>query len=59
MTYKKDWWTSRTVWVNLLAFAAFMTQAITGQDWLTPEAQGAIIAILNIAIRFDTNSAIR
>ena len=59
MTYKKDWWLSRTVWVNALAFAAFMTQAMTGQEWLTPEAQGAVIAILNIVIRFDTSTAIR
>ena len=59
MTYKKDWWLSRTVWINLLAFAAFMTQAVTGQEWLTPELQGVILTILNIGIRFDTNSGIR
>lgn len=59
MEYKRDWWLSRTVWVNLLAFSAFMVQAMTGQEWLTPEAQGAVIAILNIFLRFSTNSGIR
>lgn len=59
MTYKKDWWTSRTVWVNLLAFAAFMTQAVTGQEILTVEAQAIVIAVLNIVLRFDTSQGIR
>ena len=58
MNYKKDWWKSRTVWVNLLAFAAFMTQTLTGQEFLTVEAQAVVIAVLNIILRFDTNSAI-
>lgn len=59
MTYKKDWWKSRVVWVNALAFAAFMTQALTGEQWLTPEAQGVILTILNVVLRFDTDSLIR
>jgi len=59
MGYKKDWWKSRTVWVNLLAFAAFITQAITGREFLTVEAQAVVIAVLNIILRFDTSSAIR
>ena len=59
MEYKKDWWTSRTVWVNLLAFSAFMVQALTGHEFLTVEAQAVIIAVLNIVLRFDTDSAIR
>mgnify|MGYP001567627632 CR=1 FL=1 len=42
----------------MIAFSAFMVQALTGHDWLTPEAQGAVIAILNIVLRFDTNSPI-
>jgi hypothetical protein len=59
MTYKKDWWLSRTVWVNLLAFAAFMTQAVTGQDLLNIETQAVIIAVLNIILRFQTSDPIR
>ena len=59
MTYKKDWWKSRTVWVNLLAFSGFMVQALTGHEFLTVEAQAVIIAVLNIVLRFDTNSGIR
>ena len=59
MNYIKDWWHSRTVWVNLLAFAAFMTQTMTGQEVLTVEAQAIVIAVLNIILRFDTDSAIR
>ena len=59
MNYIKDWWASRTVWVNLLAFAAFMTQALTGQEFLTVEAQAVIIAVLNIILRFQTSEPIR
>ena len=59
MKYIKDWYRSRTVWVNLLAFAAFMTQAISGHEVLTVEAQAVIIAVLNIILRFQTDSAIR
>ena len=59
MEYKKDWWQSRTVWVNLLAFAAFMTQTLTGHEFLTVEAQAVIVAVLNIILRFDTSEPIR
>lgn len=59
MTYQKDWWQSRTVWVNLLAFSAFMVQAVTGHEFLTVEAQAVVIAVLNIVLRFDTSSPIR
>ena len=59
MEYKKDWWKSRTVWVNLLAFAAFITQALTGHEFLTVEAQAVVIAVLNIILRFDTSEPIR
>mgnify|MGYP007031193629 CR=1 FL=1 len=59
MTYVKDWWKSRTVWVNLLAFAGFMVQAVTGQELLTVEAQAVVIAVLNIILRFQTTDPIR
>ena len=54
----KEWYRSRTVWVNLLAFAAFMTQAITGEEILNTEFQAVIIAVLNIVLRFQTDTAI-
>lgn len=59
MKYKKDWWKSRTVWVNLLAFSAFMVQAVTGHEFLTVEAQATVVAILNLILRFDTDSAVQ
>lgn len=59
MEYKKNWWKSRTVWVNLIAFSAFMAQAVSGHEVLTVEAQGVVIAILNVILRFDTNSGIK
>ena len=58
MKYIKDWWKSRTVWANLLAFSAFMVQAVTGHEFLTVEAQAVVLAVLNIILRFDTNSPI-
>ena len=55
---KKQWYKSRTLWVNMLAFVAFMTQYTTGQTWLNSEMQGAILTILNVILRFDTHTSL-
>jgi len=55
----KPWYKSRTVFVNILAFSAFMVQAVTGHEFLTVEAQGVILTVLNLFLRWDTNSGIR
>ena len=61
-TESKKWYTSRTLWVNIVAFIATIT-GIFGLDLgLGPETQAtfvaAIMSIVNIVLRFDTKTAI-
>ena len=54
----KSYLKSRTIWVNTLALVALVLQAQFGFV-LTSEAQGAVLILLNIILRFDTDTAIR
>ena len=61
-TESKKWYTSRTLWVNIVAFIATIT-GIFGLDLgLDPETQAtfvaAIMSVVNIVLRFDTKTAI-
>ena len=50
----KKWYTSKTVWFNVLAAISIIVQAATGDVWLDTEAQGAIIVIVNLILRLIT-----
>ena len=52
----KKWWQSKTVWANVVAGAAVLVQALTGDEWLDAEVQGAIIVIINLLLRLITKS---
>lgn len=60
MDDSKTWYTSRTIWVNLVALVASMLM-VFGVE-LTPDQQGAlvttILAIANIVLRFVTSSSV-
>lgn len=60
----KPWYASKTIWANVIAFAATMA-TVFGVDLpfaLTPEAQAeivaAIMAVVNIVLRFVTDTPI-
>lgn len=53
----KQWYQSRTVWLNLLSLVAMVAQMQFGFV-ISPEVQGAILIILNLILRFDTNTSI-
>jgi len=58
----KSWYTSKTIWANLLA-GVVVVATITGVDLgLSPEAQAEIVAavmvIVNLVLRFVTNRGI-
>ena len=60
---KKPWYASKTIWTNLVAFAATVA-VIAGVDvGLTPEVQAEIVAAVlagvNIVLRLITEQAIR
>jgi len=54
----KSWITSKTLWLNILATAVVIVQAIQGQSWVNPEYQVMALAILNALVRLLTNTAI-
>ena len=54
----KNWWMSKTVWLNVLAGLVAIVQALQGQPWINPEIQVFILAVLNALVRLLTNTAI-
>lgn len=53
----KDWYKSKTLWVNVIAIAEIIIRAELGLT-LTPEAELAILAGINIALRIITKEEI-
>lgn len=55
---EKQWYLSRTLWVNAVAGVAVVIQVITGTAIVDPEAQSAIIVIVNMLMRVITRSGL-
>ena len=53
----KDWYKSRTLWTNLIGIANIIIRAELGLT-LTPEAELAILAGINIVLRIITKEEI-
>jgi len=59
MTQKvKKWWASKTLWANALAIIAIIAQGQFGYV-LTPEAQVAILGLINFVLRIITKEPIK
>lgn len=58
----KPFWTSKTLWVNVVALVASVTGAFGIDVGLTPEAQasivGGIMAVANIVLRLVTKQPV-
>ena len=59
----KTWWSSKTIWVNVMAGVAAIAAGF-GLDWgLTAEVQSQVVvgvlAAVNVALRVVTSSALR
>ena len=54
----KNWWMSKTLWLNILATAVVIVQAVQGQPWVNPEYQVFALAVLNALVRLITNTSI-
>ena len=50
----KKWYTSKTIWLNLLMAVGVVCNVTVGQDYLNAETQGAIIVIVNLILRLVT-----
>lgn len=53
----KAWWRSKTLWVNVVAGAALLAQTQFGFV-LSPEVQGAILTVVNLALRLITKEPV-
>ena len=60
---EKPFWASKTIWANGLALVSSLSLGFGLDVGLDPEAQAAILggvmAIVNIALRFVTDSAVK
>ena len=54
----KNWWMSKTLWLNILATAVVIVQAVQGQPWVNPEYQVFALAVLNALVRLITSTSI-
>jgi predicted histidine transporter YuiF (NhaC family) len=56
---QKDFWKSKTFWVNLIAIIVFVIQMLWIKDFAIPaEIQGAILAVINFILRWATKEEI-
>ena len=54
---EKLWYTSKTLWLNIVAIVAIILQGQFGYS-LSPELQVAFLALINIALRAVTKTEI-
>lgn len=50
----KKWYTSKTVWINLIALTALVVQTQTGFI-MTPEIQAMALTLVNLGVRAVTS----
>ncbi len=55
---QKKWVESKTLWTNALAMAGFIIQGTTGRQVLDAGAQGVILGLVNLVLRFATKSEV-
>ncbi|MDH7596884.1 MAG: hypothetical protein QHG98_03950 [Methanothrix sp.] len=55
---RKPYYMSKTFWVNLIALLAMIIQSVNGFT-ISPEEQAAILAVVNIFLRFYTHEEIK
>jgi uncharacterized membrane protein len=53
-----QWWKSKTLWLNIIATAITLVQALQGSAWINPEYQVFILAALNAILRLFTGMPI-
>jgi hypothetical protein len=50
--------TSKTLWLNVIAIVIFVIQGLEGKAWIDPVYQAVILGVLNMIARFLTNDAV-
>jgi uncharacterized membrane protein len=54
----KSWWQSKTVWINIISLLLEIAQAVSGVQWIPVGILTIVVNILNIFLRFLTNTKI-
>lgn len=54
----KKWYASKTLWTNAVMMAGIIAQGITGREILSPEIQGLVLGMVNVALRLITKSEV-
>jgi hypothetical protein len=54
----KKWYTSKTLWVNVIAVAAIVAQGVTGKEVIGVETQAVILGAINFALRIITKESV-
>jgi len=54
----KEWYKSKTLWVNIVAFIALSFQRYLGVEFVDSELQAAVLVIINFALRIYTKEAV-
>lgn len=54
----KPWWTSKTLYANAIALIAMIIQGATGKEIIGMDVQVAILAVINIILRFITKQPV-
>lgn len=52
------WYLSKTLWVNLIAFVAMITQTVTGHIVISMELQAMALTVVNVILRAITKKPI-
>lgn len=50
----KKWYTSKTIWVNIISLLAISIQQIAGEELIPAEAQLTILGFVNLVLRLVT-----
>ncbi|MBI4965352.1 MAG: hypothetical protein HY913_18895 [Desulfomonile tiedjei] len=58
MTNTKVWWTSKTIWTNLIAFVGSIVIAIGFDSGRWAEIATVLLAVVNVALRLITKEEI-
>jgi len=59
MAKSKQWWQSRTIWVNVVLFLIAVVGIFMDQQVLDPKTLAIVSSILNVVLRFITHDPIK
>lgn len=54
----KSIFTSKMFWANIIGLVAMIIQGVTGNEVISLEMQGTILAVINIVLRTITKDAV-